>query len=177
MESTQITKTSIILTSTDIWDDWLGNVRRLALSADIWDHVNPDMQEDEVPLLEKPDLPTYSQVKEDATTFANLNAAEKEEWNRLNCQYSEDNDEYKRKRKALNDLVGRIQDTIDRKGIAYITKCNTPYQMLQKLKTKFCATEETREIELAAKFRQHLYSVPKSSNIEDWLIELERIHA
>ena len=84
MESTQITKTSIILTSTDIWDDWLGNIRRLALSADIWDHVNPDIQEDEVPLLEKPDLPTYSQVKEDATTFANLNAAEKEEWNRLN---------------------------------------------------------------------------------------------
>ena len=169
-----ISKTSIILTNTDTWDDWFGNTRRLALSADIWEHINPDT--DEVQLI-KPRIPTYDEVKEGATTFASLNSNEKEEWQRINRQYADENDEYKRKRKALSELVGRIQDTINRKAISYITDCDTPYQMLRKLKSKYCATEETREIELAAKFRRQLNTVPKSRNIEDWLTELEKTYA
>jgi hypothetical protein len=76
------------------------------------------------------------------------------------------NDKYKRKRRALSKLVGRIQDTIDKKGISYIAQYDIPYQMLQKLKSRYCTTEETREIELAAKFRRHLYSIPKSGSID-----------
>ena len=76
----------------------------------------------------------------------------------------------------MNDLVSRIQDTIDMKGISYLARCDSLHQMLQKLKSKYSATEETREIELAAKFRRQLNSVPKSRNLEDWLSELERTH-
>ena len=151
------------MTNTDTWDDWFGNIRRLALSADIWNHINPDT--DEVVLI-KPEFPSYRDVKSTATTFAELNTSEKEEWQRINRQYSEQNDEYKRKRKALSELVGRIQDTIDKRGISYVAQCDTPYQMLKKLKSRYCATEETREVELAAKFRQQLYSNPRSQGID-----------
>ena len=174
MDSTQqVSKTSIILTNTETWDDWSGNIRRIALSADIWDLINPDT--DEVVLI-KPEFPTYRQVKATATTFAELNPSEKEEWQRINRQYTEQNNEYKRKRRVLSELVGRIQDTIDKRGISYIAQCDTPYQMLRKLKTRYCATEETREIELAAKFRQYLHSIPKSGSIDEWLTELEKIY-
>src|SRR5437868_295953 len=98
--SSQITKTSIILTNTDTWDDWLGNIRRLAIIAKIWEYVNPDLAE--VPQLTKPVLPTYSQVKANATTFAELTQAEQEEWHRINRQYVGQNDDYKRKRRAIN---------------------------------------------------------------------------
>ena len=172
---TQISKTSIILTDADKWDDWLGNIRRIALSADIWEHINPNVNE--VIPLTKPPFPTYSQVNAAATTFANLDPAEQEEWRRINRLYAEQNDDYKRKLRAINDLVGRIQDTVDMKGISYLARCDTLHQMLQKLKSKYSATEETREIELAAKFRRQLNSVPKSQNLEDWLSELERTHA
>jgi hypothetical protein len=168
----QVSKTSIILINTETWDDWFGNIRRLALSADIWDLINPDT--DEV-VLTKPEFPTYRQVKSTATTFAELNPSEKEEWHRINRQYTEQNDEYKRKRRALSELVGRIQDTIEKRGISYIAQCDTPYQMLRKLKSKYCATEETREIELAAKFRRYLSTSPKSGSIDEWLTELEKI--
>jgi len=60
---------------------------------------------------------------------------------RLNRQYAELNSDYERKRRAVNDLVGRIQDTTDEKGIFYH---DTSYQMLQKLKLKYCATKQTR---------------------------------
>jgi hypothetical protein len=169
----QVSKTSIILTNTETWDDWFGNIRRIALSADIWNLINPDTDE---AVLIRPEFPSYGQVKPTATTFAELNASEREEWQRINRQYTEQNDEFKQKRKALNGLVGRIQDTIDRRGISYIAQCDTPYQMIRKLKSRYCATEETREVELAAKFRRHLYSIPKSGNIEEWLTELERIY-
>ena len=124
----------------------------------------------------KPEFPTYRQVKATATTFAELNLSEKEEWQRINRQYTEQNDEYKRKRRALSELVRRIQDTIDKRGISYIAQCDTPYQMLRKLKSKYCATEETRENELAAKFRRYLYSIPKSGSIDEWLTELEKTY-
>jgi hypothetical protein len=94
-------------------------------------------------VLIKPEFPTYNQVKSIATIFAELNASEKEEWQCINCQYSEQNNEYKGKRRALSELVGRIQDTIDKRSISYIAQCDTPYQMLRKLKSKYCATEET----------------------------------
>jgi hypothetical protein len=86
----QVSKTSIILTNTETWDDWSGNIRRIVLSADIWDLINPDT--DEV-VLSKPEFLTYRQVKAAATTFAELNASEKEEWQRINRQYTEQNDE------------------------------------------------------------------------------------
>jgi hypothetical protein len=118
-------------------------------------------------VLTKLEFPTYRQVKSTATTFAKLNISEKEEWQYINCQYTEQNDEYKCKKRALSKLVRRIQDTTDKRGISYIVQCDTPYQMLRKLKSKYCTTEETREIELAAKFRRHLYSIPKSGSIDE----------
>jgi len=147
---TQISKTSIILTNADKWDDWLGNIWRIALSADIWEHINPNVNE--VIPLTKPPFPTYSQVNAAATTFANLDPAEQEEWWRINRLYVEQSDDYKWKLRAMNDLVSRIQDTVDMKGISYLARCDSLHQMLQKLKSKYSATEETCEIELAVKF-------------------------
>src|SRR5438270_6780560 len=147
------------------------------MSADIWDHINPDTESDDVIPLNKPGFPTYSLVKAGATAFSSFTLEEQEEWQRINRRYTEDNDDYKRKRKAMNNLMGRIQDTIDKKGISYIAKCDTIHQILQKLKSRYCATEETREIELAAKFRRLLSSVPKTKNPEDWLSDLEQVHA
>src|SRR5436190_8605978 len=132
----QISKTSIILTSTDTCDDWISNIRRLAISADIWDHINPDTH-DVIP-LNKPGFPTYSLVKAGATAFSSFTLEEQEEWQRINRRYTEDNDDYKRKRRAMNDLMVRIQDTIDKKGISYIAKCDTIHQILQKLKSRYC---------------------------------------
>src|SRR5204863_6381792 len=60
---------------------------------------------------------------------------------------------------------------------SYLARCDTLHQMLQKLKSKYSATVETREIELAAKFRRQLNSIPKSRSLDDWLTELERTHA
>ena len=76
----------------------------------------------------------------------------------------------------MNDLVARIQDTIDKKAISYIARCDTPHEMLRKLKSKYCPTEATRKIELAAKFRRQLSIAPKTKGIEDWLMELERLY-
>jgi hypothetical protein len=112
------------LINTETWDDWFGNIRQLVLSTDIWDLINPDT--DEVVLI-KLEFPTYRQVKSTATTYAELNISEKEEWQRINHQYTEQNNEYKCKRRALSELVRRIQDTIDKRGISYIAQCDIPY--------------------------------------------------
>ena len=45
----QITKTSIILTDSDKWDDRMGTIRRIALGANIWENIDPG--KDEVPLI------------------------------------------------------------------------------------------------------------------------------
>ena len=141
---TQISKTSIILTDADKWDDWLGNIRWIALSADIWEHINPNVNE--VIPLTKPPFPTYSQVNTAATTFANLNPTEQEEWQWINRLYMEQSDDYKQKLRAMNNLVGWIQDTIDMKGISYLAKLNlqrnsdansTQCQNLKILKTGY----------------------------------------
>jgi hypothetical protein len=102
MESKKTTTTAIILTDADKWDDWFASIRRLALGANIWVHINPDTVE--VPLVE-PTIPDYSQVKAGATTFADLSAAEQGEWNRLNQRYADQETKYGRKCKAINELV------------------------------------------------------------------------
>lgn len=49
--------------------------------------------------------------------------------------------------------------------------------MLRKLQSKYTATKQARRIELAAKFKRQLKSIPSSLDIEEWITELERIYA
>ena len=133
MPSLYSNKSSTILTGADNWEEWLGNIRRLAKNADIWDSIDPTKGENEVIQLSKPKSPEYSQVKASATTFAELDPAKREEWNRLNKLYIEQVNEFQQKRRLMNELIGRIQDTVDRKGASYISQCDIAYKMLQKL--------------------------------------------
>ena len=66
---------------------------------------------------------------------------------------------------------------MSQKALSHISSCDTAYEMLSKLKAKFCPTEDICKIKLVTKFRNQLRSSPKSRNIEDRLSELERLYS
>ena len=120
---------------------------------DIWKYIDLSTIEEDIPPFLRPTRPTYSMVRATATTYGDLDAAEREEWVWLNREYAEENDEFKRKKKSLTELVARIQDTVSQKALSHISSCDTAYEMLSKLKAKYCPTEDICKIELVAKFQ------------------------
>ena len=58
----------IILSSPDKWIDWIGVIRLLAETKDIWDKVNPDLTlKDSAQRAQKPGPPTGHNNKDGPT--------------------------------------------------------------------------------------------------------------
>lgn len=56
MAANRVQKSSIILNRPNDWDEWIGLVRNKAISTDVWEYVDPDVNVDRLPVLTKPQL-------------------------------------------------------------------------------------------------------------------------
>ena len=57
------TATQVILNGMKDWDDWIEVIRKTALSADIWDLIDPDKPKGSIPKLKQLTRPEPSDVK------------------------------------------------------------------------------------------------------------------
>ena len=81
-------KVSVVLSNTNDWDEWIQVVKIHALAGEVWDYVDPS--KDAVPTLEEPALPKPADVRQDAITYGQLSAEEKDDYKMLRQNYKLD---------------------------------------------------------------------------------------
>ena len=77
-----------------------------------------------------------------------LTENEKEYWRTLQTEYTHDRKKYERQEEALQEIREKIQESINRTFLRYTFNCETPYEMMVKLKQKFAPTDRARELDL-----------------------------
>ena len=82
-----VQKTSVILSSSADWEEWLEIVKTKALSGEVWDYVNPQTPKAILPALTQPVIPRPADVKDSATRLLELDIDEKEELSLLRYDY------------------------------------------------------------------------------------------
>jgi len=185
--ATATTKTPVILAGPDDWDEWIEIVQTTTRKADIWNLVNPSTAKEKLPKLEPPKRPTPDDVKETTTPvvntpsdnsqtapststtaptrFSQLTEDEKEQLRILQKDYEYERKKYDQRTDALNDLRVHIQSTVERTQLSYTFKCETPYDMLIKLKGRFAPTDRAREQDSIREWKK-LQKAPKSQDID-----------
>jgi hypothetical protein len=69
-------------------------IETAAVQAEIWDYVNPDTEQSELPILEKPEEPTVKTVNPAATNYKDLKDIEREELRDLKITFKREYKEY-----------------------------------------------------------------------------------
>jgi hypothetical protein len=80
-------KISVVLNTPNDWDEWIQVVKTQAIAGDIREHVDP--KQDEIPTLDKPELPRPQRVNQNRTTYAELSVEEKEEFRMMRQDYKQ----------------------------------------------------------------------------------------
>jgi hypothetical protein len=81
--------------------------------------------------------------------------------------------EYEPKKRALNDLIKHIQETVFTTYISWIYDCDTVYDMLVALQQRLKAKKNVRRRELINKLNK-LRDNPKARQVEEWLQEYKK---
>jgi hypothetical protein len=165
---------SVILNGPADWVPWLECLKTVATTAKIWEYVNPDLPvrtewiEPQRPTptmvrslfspnsvlgLDTPSTSTMQSMDGTAVTYGQLTAEEREYYRQVQEEYMYERKKYDKRDEALDSLRSTIQKTINRELLPYTYKCNTPYEMLTKLKTRFAPTDRGRELKVTDKWR------------------------
>lgn len=162
---TPTTRVTIILNGQSDWDEWLEVTKTAAQPHDIWKYIDPTTPKDELPKLTEPDEPKAQDIDSTKNQLSDLDPADHDIYRIHYQRYLHDLDDYRRQRKALQAFKARIQESVSRNIITYTFNCETPHEVIVKLRTRFAPTDETREQEMLVQYRK-LQKPPRSKNLE-----------
>jgi hypothetical protein len=176
MSNTQMPqRVAVILNGPMDWDEWLEVVKKKSVGGKIWDFVNPNTNKDELPILEKPMIPSAKDVNPLKTVLSQLTDDEKDELKLLRYDFKHQLTLYERQDAALASLRLFIQETISRTFLPYTFNCDTPYDILVALRRRIAPTDKARKLELTQRY-QKLKNAPRAQNVDTWLQQWERTY-
>jgi hypothetical protein len=166
-------KVAVILNGPGDWRLWFAVVRTAAKEHDIWEYIDPEVEETEIT---EPSYPTPQSVNNTKTLFSQLSEDEKADYQRLTTIYNRETTRYDRRRRGLAAMMAEIQRTVSKSYQEYILEEDTPRGMILALKTRLAPTDERREEELITLYRE-LQRAPRTSGIEEWLRNWESVYS
>ena len=176
MSSTQpALPVTIVLASPSDWDEWLAVVKSKALTAEIWQFINPATDKEQLPTLKEPAMPTSTTVNPAKSPYAELDATETMQFKALLAEYKRRVSKHDQQATALRGMCTFIQGTISRNYFTFTMSCDTAYDMLVALKHQVAPTNHARKMELLAKY-QKLKKAPRTQGIETWLQQWEKTY-
>jgi hypothetical protein len=127
-------KVTVILDGSKAWHDWLEVVKTKARAGEVWEYVDPSLAADQVEQLVPPRKPNPSDIRAGAVTPIDLNEEERKSLQQLQLTVKPELKEYElKKKRALNELVKHIQETVSSTYISWTYDCDTVYEMLVAL--------------------------------------------
>ena len=109
--------TTPVLNSPKDWYQWYIALENFADAKGIWDYVNPESKEDELPELLEPTLPRIQDACRTGTPgrerFADLDADERDTYKYLERRYHDERADFRQLRDALEKLVEHLFKTVN----------------------------------------------------------------
>jgi hypothetical protein len=163
-----VTAVTVVLDRADDWHNWLFMRKDSAQENELWQFVDPAKKTADLPKLLAPIEPQFSDLNEDATSFAHLTAAQQkllqweyERWERKDL-------EFRRQKRALAEFNSEIGKTIASKHLYLIENKETPYDRLTTLKKHLAPSDATRQRDLMARYKA-LQTPPCGRKVKEWL--------
>lgn len=164
------TKTGIILTTPEDWEPW---IKRLQANVDeeIWPHIDPGT--DHLPdsaeeLLQKPQRPQPTDFNPQAQTYANLEAAQRREYEAARKFYDQDLKLYQRQREALQAARAYISNTISPSKEILLDQSQSVYHWLTILQDDTKPTPSYMRKQAQQLYTEALKGL-KLAKINQWL--------
>ena len=176
-------KATVILDKPSHWDEWLFILKDKAVDLDIWQYIEPTLDDKTgkplpLPVLPptKPTIPRVKDVKSDAETVRDLDPNGVQALKALQATYKDDEkvyQEYLKARKEINDFIMR---TVSLSNHIYMRNSDGVRQKIIDLKKHLAPTDEARELELSTLYSQ-LKKAPSNQDIDQWLRRWETTYA
>ena len=115
---TIVVNESVILSSASQWPLWIGMIRRLAETEDIWECIDPYRQEHKQ-LYSRPVAPTASSIRPGAT-LTTLSEPEFQRYQSLQRSYTNDLTIYRDQKKVIREIMTIIFSSVDVKYQIYL---------------------------------------------------------
>ena len=166
------TPLTVTLTGDSTWHIWVELLKTRALESDIWQYINPNTLDRDLPSLIQPIEPTFQDVhlvpEGQSVTVSDLTTIEYTHYQTLKFDYREDIKLYREKERAMARMRSLIQASIDKSLITHTINCSSARDMLLNLKAQYCANAAVRERQLLAEYYKAKV-LSTSELIENWL--------
>src|SRR5579862_240664 len=172
-----VTKVTVVLNTPADWYNWLFLRKDTCRHHKLWQYVDPDTPKEDLPELIPPVEPNYTSYNADATSLADLNAADRSSYKWDYERYERLHAEYLKKEKALANLNLEIGRTLAKRHIYLIQNCETAHERLVILKKYLAPDVAARRHDIRTQYIA-LKAAPRSvKKIEQWLADWTRITA
>ncbi|ELR10042.1 hypothetical protein GMDG_08717, partial [Pseudogymnoascus destructans 20631-21] len=108
-------------------------------------------------------------------TYASLTEDQKEQLRNLQADFQYEGKVWENQEEAIQGLRSKIQETIKRDFLPYTYNCDTPYDMLRKLRDRFAPTQRARIREWRLEW-QKAAKMQRGKDLEDWLLNWENLY-
>lgn len=147
------------------WTVWLLFIRTRAQIDNIWDLVDPDIEERPL-YLTRPIEPTYEGPLETTKDFS---ITDFELYKARAVIYKAQLAKYTIQHEAFKGLITYIQSTISAAAAVFIQEVEAhPWNLLKALKRRLAPSDEYRRLEIEVKYRE-LCKGPGNQDIDKWL--------
>ena len=166
--------TSLKLKTSDQWRNWLASIRNIAKSQRIWNHIDPDLEEQ--PVVNEPTYPSVSDAQLGASNVRDLGSTGAMIWTDMKEDYRFQKKEFDNINDALTRMLRIVQESVAPENFHYIADCESPYEQLTSLKAVFAPTKAERKLELKEEWRSHRDMNQRSMNLEAWIKRWESLY-
>ncbi|KAL1999069.1 hypothetical protein VTN02DRAFT_5104 [Thermoascus thermophilus] len=161
---------SIILTLQN-WDHWYKVIQSAAMADRVWEFMDPEVDEKDLPTLEWPKEPHFSMVKEGATSIFDLDPLQLQQFRYFDDRYRWEVRDIKKKEEKIRHMSYQILVSTTENLAAHLEASWSPHRMLQTLKRLAAPRPIEREIN-ALRDYQRLMRIPESMDLKQWLLDL-----
>ncbi|KAI5306849.1 hypothetical protein KEM56_006790, partial [Ascosphaera pollenicola] len=160
------------LSSEEEWHLWYSAIRSNAKALDIWDFVNPD--DDNADLPDKPLKPTPASINPGATTAAQLTANERRRLEDETSTFERLCDKWSEKKQRIRAVQALILASLAPSAKLYAKDKGSPKEMLRSLKSRFATMDEFSKTELRQQYKRLTRPIHDIKCFEDhcqrWLL-------
>ena len=160
------TKVTLTLEGEDNWFEWIEIIKTVAKKSDIWEYIDPDIEDSKLTKLEPPVEPKVEDVHRRVTpesvdtaqtepqiTWKDLTTSEFQLYSFLINQYQYQEKKYTTKKTLIEDMRFQIQQSISKDHLIYTTNCPTTHDILVSLKRRFQPSTKIRERQLIREYQ------------------------
>ena len=167
-------KISVILRSQNDWRAWYDNIKTLAVSREVWSHINPDQTHVFEP--QKPIEPAFHLVKAGVTSIQEFTPEDYEMWRRLLKDYDRRLAIYEKTKQNISQIRTFIRGSVPKQHHHYIYNKASVFDEVKALRDRFAPSERERKKELKRRYKD-LQKPPRGSEIESWLSKWEETYS